>query len=113
MIRRPPRSTLFPYTTLFRSEKAVVAGEIGPDGHVKGGAPEENRQPLGHRQELTRHAFSAAIIDPQTEDHQQGDVEAIERKLVKVHGQPFFTTFSQYTGQKERDLCQDWLPGRS
>src|SRR2546427_8204009 len=24
MIRRPPRSTLFPYTTLFRSEIAVV-----------------------------------------------------------------------------------------
>src|SRR3712207_7219021 len=24
MIRRPPRSTLFPYTTLFRSEKPVV-----------------------------------------------------------------------------------------
>src|SRR5256885_13072156 len=29
MIRRPPRSTLFPYTTLFRS---VVHGEI--DGHL-------------------------------------------------------------------------------
>src|SRR2546422_8261629 len=25
MIRRPPRSTLFPYTTLFRSPRAVVA----------------------------------------------------------------------------------------
>src|SRR3712207_8849110 len=25
MIRRPPRSTLFPYTTLFRSEAGVVA----------------------------------------------------------------------------------------
>src|SRR3712207_7043906 len=25
MIRRPPRSTLFPYTTLFRSEATVVA----------------------------------------------------------------------------------------
>src|SRR3712207_9119074 len=24
MIRRPPRSTLFPYTTLFRSEKGAV-----------------------------------------------------------------------------------------
>src|SRR2546430_9954306 len=24
MIRRPPRSTLFPYTTLFRSDEAVV-----------------------------------------------------------------------------------------
>src|SRR3712207_7540346 len=29
MIRRPPRSTLFPYTTLFRSTLAdVVAGEL-------------------------------------------------------------------------------------
>src|SRR5256885_2985454 len=27
MIRRPPRSTLFPYTTLFRSD--VVAGQCG------------------------------------------------------------------------------------
>src|SRR5256885_6876508 len=26
MIRRPPRSTLFPYTTLFRSELAVEVG---------------------------------------------------------------------------------------
>src|SRR3989449_9056514 len=28
MIRRPPRSTLFPYTTLFRSVR--VEGELGP-----------------------------------------------------------------------------------
>src|SRR2546430_8884935 len=27
MIRRPPRSTLFPYTTLFRSHEARVAAE--------------------------------------------------------------------------------------
>src|SRR5690349_22934956 len=26
MIRRPPRSTLFPYTTLFRSGRAAAAG---------------------------------------------------------------------------------------
>src|SRR5256712_6216363 len=29
MIRRPPRSTLFPYTTLFRSRFRIA----GPDGH--------------------------------------------------------------------------------
>src|SRR5262245_64233562 len=29
MIRRPPRSTLFPYTTLFRSGVHVVAGVLG------------------------------------------------------------------------------------
>src|SRR5258708_28001541 len=28
MIRRPPRSTLFPYTTLFRSVHAVAACEL-------------------------------------------------------------------------------------
>src|SRR2546429_3246172 len=40
MIRRPPRSTLFPYTTLFRSRRGVIlfclAGEacdcVGADG---------------------------------------------------------------------------------
>src|SRR2546422_8280267 len=31
MIRRPPRSTLFPYTTLFRS---LVAGVVDREGHV-------------------------------------------------------------------------------
>src|SRR3712207_6990263 len=29
MIRRPPRSTLFPYTTLFRSHARTLKGEIG------------------------------------------------------------------------------------
>src|SRR5260370_22285705 len=28
MIRRPPRSTLFPYTTLFRSLQSVQAGQL-------------------------------------------------------------------------------------
>src|SRR2546425_5763875 len=30
MIRRPPRSTLFPYTTLFRSHRRVAGGPIIP-----------------------------------------------------------------------------------
>src|SRR3712207_8195512 len=29
MIRRPPRSTLFPYTTLFRSDEAAGSGLTG------------------------------------------------------------------------------------
>src|SRR2546430_6676114 len=42
MIRRPPRSTLFPYTTLFRSEVSqglnVVQAELFPDISI-GDAP--------------------------------------------------------------------------
>src|SRR3712207_9014083 len=38
MIRRPPRSTLFPYTTLFRSGSVLVRGLAVQqvDGHTKG-----------------------------------------------------------------------------
>src|SRR3712207_8793194 len=33
MIRRPPRSTLFPYTTLFRSHGNARNDLVAPDGH--------------------------------------------------------------------------------
>src|SRR2546430_7540912 len=73
MIRRPPRSTLFPYTTLFRSHH-VVAGRDGERTervhhpifvrhlevialvpareHVEGGAHEENTRSEEHTSEL-------------------------------------------------------------
>src|SRR5256885_10792386 len=39
MIRRPPRSTLFPYTTLFRSSSGAGRGERVPVGRgIRGGA---------------------------------------------------------------------------
>src|SRR2546428_7858628 len=37
MIRRPPRSTLFPYTTLFRSEEAVLRLPRGEGRESRGG----------------------------------------------------------------------------
>src|SRR3712207_7420684 len=53
MIRRPPRSTLFPYTTLFRSEPAQGDADEerhdqGVEGQLEGGRP-EGREDLGHR----------------------------------------------------------------
>src|SRR2546425_4988739 len=51
MIRRPPRSTLFPYTTLFRSQIAV-RGVAHPEqatvhGGVRGRTP--HREPVAQR----------------------------------------------------------------
>src|SRR3989454_9183019 len=34
MIRRPPRSTLFPYTTLFRSPPPGMGDAVGGDGEA-------------------------------------------------------------------------------
>src|SRR2546429_5537572 len=49
MIRRPPRSTLFPYTTLFRSIDAAVArnGEHALE-HRAQEAPVPGPRPLAH-----------------------------------------------------------------
>src|SRR2546426_7597902 len=47
MIRRPPRSTLFPYTTLFRSARGALAGarraRAGPPGHARDDAAARRR----------------------------------------------------------------------
>src|SRR5436189_762954 len=49
MIRRPPRSTLFPYTTLFRSdnraaEQLLKVGNDSPEYHLFAGKYHLNRQ---------------------------------------------------------------------
>src|SRR5205085_6896840 len=50
MIRRPPRSTLFPYTTLFRSDQM------------------RNRL-LEHRQYITRHGEDMPLVRDRSEEH--------------------------------------------
>src|SRR5438093_3706495 len=52
MIRRPPRSTLFPYTTLFRSRRGDGAGGDGPRAPVvavRGRAGQSRRVALPRR----------------------------------------------------------------
>src|SRR5260370_15231759 len=59
MIRRPPRSTLFPYTTLFRSPEHVKPGSVvldfgtnpGPDGTLLGDVDRSEE----HTSELQSH----------------------------------------------------------
>src|SRR5256885_12295720 len=73
MIRRPPRSTLFPYTTLFRS----VARELERSLDRFGAAlAHEYLHRLAHRVELvdalgeTRHALVPVVTrDVRSEEH--------------------------------------------
>src|SRR2546429_1377008 len=52
MIRRPPRSTLFPYTTLFRSREAISLNHAEAEFHAflgmaifrRYGGPEQDRK---------------------------------------------------------------------
>src|SRR2546422_3266008 len=44
MIRRPPRSTLFPYTTLFRSDEEDEQEEKGEKGDDRGRSEKEKKK---------------------------------------------------------------------
>src|SRR5690349_24012066 len=56
MIRRPPRSTLFPYTTLFRS--STPAGRSGPTGGAAGPADEHEISDQSPRRRHRQHLRS-------------------------------------------------------
>src|SRR5260370_9869176 len=65
MIRRPPRSTLFPYTTLFRSqvvEQVVTPGEL-----------------VEHRGDFTRPLIQIRTGHPPSLDKRPGEVAAMLR----------------------------------
>src|SRR3712207_7031975 len=52
MIRRPPRSTLFPYTTLFRSLLAAPARQLDVLQAEHRARPQVHRRVLGHGAQL-------------------------------------------------------------
>src|SRR3712207_8237141 len=66
MIRRPPRSTLFPYTTLFRSGDLAILDEVAP--HIHGAwsflesVPEELKRKV-------RDRLVEALQDYRSEEH--------------------------------------------
>src|SRR3712207_7462941 len=67
MIRRPPRSTLFPYTTLFRS----IAGGFGNEGSTASSDVdygEHTEISAEDTAELLRNARSV-VITPRSEEH--------------------------------------------
>src|SRR2546422_7506918 len=71
MIRRPPRSTLFPYTTLFRSAlRRPVARRAGavllPGDHEQG----DTLRLVLHRRVVDRHLFAVRRSEEHTSELQ-------------------------------------------
>src|SRR2546430_9887083 len=72
MIRRPPRSTLFPYTTLFRSPRPLVWDLCRAVSHASA-LLEDRRDRESSRQQLDQASLqkssSAAAVCARSEEH--------------------------------------------
>src|SRR3712207_8987256 len=72
MIRRPPRSTLFPYTTLFRSDRGDHRQPVQPfqPGHAglagRASAPRAGVHPQGR---LLAEPAGGLVADLRSEEH--------------------------------------------
>src|SRR3712207_8508767 len=89
MMRRPPRSTLFPYTTLFRSLEVVDhRHEVVPHPPA-GGAVEQHllgAEHLGHLGEEHAAAERGDPVGQAPEQRVGGDpAEAVDRKSTRLN----------------------------
>src|SRR2546429_4711432 len=66
MIRRPPRSTLFPYTTLFRSGESLLAVQVEPPSSFHCGRVVLST-PTGY--EWLVHEAWNPVIEHRSEEH--------------------------------------------
>src|SRR2546430_9975443 len=81
MIRRPPRSTLFPYTTLFRSARATRAAD--PARLLDGRLP-------GHRRPTAQQGKEG---DPVVTDGPYAETDRKSTRLNSSHSQISYAVF--------------------
>src|SRR3712207_7660866 len=89
MIRRPPRSTLFPYTTLFRSEAVL---ERGLDGRVERVEPEQ-RQRLRGSEAPSRGGVRPVVAQHAVRERDRPRVDRKSTRLNSSHANISYAVF--------------------
>src|SRR2546422_3899115 len=83
MIRRPPRSTLFPYTTLFRSCHGGNAAEL--ERHDQGDGPAE-------KEREARERLGAQLPEPRR-----------DRKSTRLNSSHGYISYAVFCLKKKKD----------
>src|SRR5207244_9161473 len=86
MIRRPPRSTLFPYTTLFRSEQVVfplIVDDLEHDpalalAHEVGARSEEHTSEL----QSPDHLVCRLLLEKKKKKEKRSKMQINEKKTI-------------------------------
>src|ERR1035441_6553767 len=100
MIRRPPRSTLFPYTTLFRSAPVMMAISVQGEGVFLEVNPEFEKVSGYSREEVVGRSVAAlGLVAPEELERLAGVLRAGEPGLgIEL-------TFRTKNGASRKCLC--------
>src|SRR5688572_32663007 len=102
MLRRPPSSTLFPYTTLFRSVRRDGRG-TDRSGHGSVGGRHRSEDGLGGAAETQRRVDRAWL------DEQRGETVRRDRKSTRLnssHSQISYAVFCLKKKKKKKNIAQ-------
>src|SRR2546426_4330857 len=91
MIRRPPRSTLFPYTTLFRSLQRKRPPDDGLE-LARLGELQELHHPSPHRRRVT-----LAVESPVDADHAE-----VDRKSTRLNSSHLVISYAVFCLKKKK-----------
>src|SRR5256885_4755863 len=94
MIRRPPRSTLFPYTTLFRS---LRLGETGPELELAS-------------DEATRATALLERWAPMLREHTDPELTCRDRKSTRLNSSHLVISYAVFCLKKKHTLILSALP---
>src|SRR3712207_7092844 len=96
MIRRPPRSTLFPYTTLFRSDGDVrlAAADVGEPGVPRG---------LHVHLAVRAHAGHAAVVRHERDAPR-------DRKSTRLNSSHANISYAVFCLKKKKTITLYYLP---
>src|SRR5258708_30450516 len=98
MIRRPPRSTLFPYTTLFRSKSHPFVSLVGGNDFVS--------------HEMIMEAIASAhfgIVFYPTSPHTKNNSEMRDRKSTRLNSSHQIISYAVFCLKKKKQLYQCYL----
>src|SRR3712207_7248724 len=96
MIRRPPRSTLFPYTTLFRSD------EVLDDRHVSHRRDDGDVSALGNRFHPLLAGEDRAAVHPHPARAADHHAAALDRKSTRLNSSHANISYAVFCLKKKK-----------
>src|SRR5207249_10586842 len=102
MIRRPPRSTLFPYTTLFRSRYQPYAVPAHESAYLPASGRGFRHAWLGHERRETDPSYSTCFsLILQDTDHAGFNAPRVDRKSTRLNSSHVSISYAVFCLKKK------------